>query len=211
MRLFSRLPPVWRSIADIAVTLLLAGVIVWVARAYVMKPYTVPTGSMEPTLMIGDYVIADRVSLDFGDPSRFDIVVFHPPHCKNGLNDSQGACTTSNRKLRDGAASTTFIKRVIGLPGDKIWPTTGGHLMVKPANGPAFRLKEPWVMNHQELVGNTLHKMTIPAGHVPDARRQPGDLRRLPCVGLGAPRRHDRNRPRALLATEPHRPPVARE
>ena len=164
MRLFSRLPPVWRSIADIAVTLLLAGVIVWVARAYVMKPYTVPTGSMEPTLMIGDYVIADRVSLDFGDPSRFDIVVFHPPHCKNGLNDSQGACTTSNRKLRDGAASTTFIKRVIGLPGDKIWPTTGGHLMVKPANGPAFRLKEPWVMNHQELVGNTLHKMTIPAG-----------------------------------------------
>ena len=79
MRLFSRLPPVWRSIADIAVTLLLAGVIVWVARAYVMKPYTVPTGSMEPTLMIGDYVIADRVSLDFGDPSRYHIVVFHPP------------------------------------------------------------------------------------------------------------------------------------
>ena len=106
-------------IADIAVTLLLAGVMVWVARAYVMKPYTVPTGSMEPTLMIGDYVIADRVSLDFGDPSRFDIVVFHPPHCKNGLNDSQGACTTSNRKLRDGAASTTFIKRVIGLPGTR--------------------------------------------------------------------------------------------
>ncbi len=164
MRLFSRLPPVWRSIADIAVTLLLAGVIVWVARAYVMKPYTVPTGSMEPTLMIGDYVIADRVSLDFGDPSRYDIVVFHPPHCKNGLNDSQGACTTANLKERDGVASTTFIKRVIGLPGDTIWPTKGGHLMVKPANGPAFRLKEPWVMNHQELVGNTLRKMTIPAG-----------------------------------------------
>ena len=158
MRLFSRLPPVWRSIADIAVTLLLAGVIVWVARAYVMKPYTVPTGSMEPTLMIGDYVIADRVSLDFGDPSRYDIVVFHPPHCKNGLNDSQGACTTASLKQRDGVASTTFIKRVIGLPGDTIWPTKGGHLMVKPANGPAFRLKEPWVMNHQELVGNTLHR-----------------------------------------------------
>ncbi len=164
MRLFSRLPPVWRSIADIAVTLLLAGVIVWVARAYVMKPYTVPTGSMEPTLMIGDYVIADRVSLDFGDPSRYDIVVFHPPHCKNGLNDSQGACTTASLKERDGTASTTFIKRVIGLPGDTIWPTKGGHLMVKPANGPAFRLKEPWVMNHQELVGNTLHRMHIPAG-----------------------------------------------
>ena len=125
MRLFSRLPPVWRSIADIAVTLILAGAIVWVARAYVMKPYTVPTGSMEPTLMIGDYVIADRLSLDFSNPSRYDIVVFHPPHCKQGLNDSQGACTTANRKLREGAAQTTFIKRVIGLPGDTSGRRTG--------------------------------------------------------------------------------------
>ena len=36
--------------------------------------------------------------------------------------------------------------------------------MVKPANGPAFQLKEPWVMNHQELVGNTLQRMHIPKG-----------------------------------------------
>ena len=136
----------------------------WVARAYVMKPYTVPTGSMEPTLMIGDYVIADRLSLDFSNPSRYDIVVFHPPHCKQGLNDSQGACTTANRKLREGAAQTTFIKRVIGLPGDTIWPKNG-HLWVKPAKGgPAFQLKEPWVMNHQELVGNHLGRMHIPKG-----------------------------------------------
>jgi signal peptidase I len=164
MRLFSRLPPAWRSVADIAVTLILAGAIVWVARAYVMKPYTVPTGSMEPTLMIGDYVIADRISLDFGNPHRYQIVVFHPPHCKAGLNDEQGACTTTNRKARAGAASTTFIKRVIGLPGDTIW-TKNGHLWVKRGGSPAFQLKEPFVMNHQELVGNSLPKMHIPKGY----------------------------------------------
>jgi signal peptidase I len=164
MRLFSRLPPAWRSVADIAVTLILAGAIVWVARAYVMKPYTVPTGSMEPTLMIGDYVIADRISLDFGNPHRYQIVVFHPPHCKSGLNDEQGACTTTDRKARVGAASTTFIKRVIGLPGDTIWQKDG-HLWVKRAGAPAFELKEPWVMNHQEVVGTPLPKMHIPKGY----------------------------------------------
>ncbi len=98
MRLFSRLPPAWRSVADIVVTLLLAGVIVWVARAYVMKPYTVPTGSMEPTLMPGDYVVADRLSLDFSNPHRFQIVVFHPPHCKGAENDDKGVCTTTTSR-----------------------------------------------------------------------------------------------------------------
>ncbi len=163
MRLFSRLPPAWRSVADIAVTLLLAGVIVWVARAYVMKPYTVPTGSMEPTLMPGDYVVADRLSLDFTNPHRYQIVVFHPPHCRGANNDDKGVCNTTNLAVRDGAAGTTFIKRVIGLPGETITHKNGHLYATPPGGGTPVQLKEPWVMNHQELAGLGLPR----AWHIP--------------------------------------------
>ncbi len=164
MRLFSRLPPFWRSVADIVVTLALAGVIVWAARAFVMKPYTVPTGSMEPTLMPGDYVIADRLSLDFTHPHRFQIVVFHPPHCKSN-NDDKGVCQTTDLGQRAGLSGTTYIKRVIGLPGDTI-RHNAHHLFVTNAAGKTFELKEPWVMNGDQLGGTTLQQnLKIPKGY----------------------------------------------
>ena len=59
-----------------------------------VKPYVVPSASMEPTLMPGDHVLADRLSLEFGNPSRYQIVVFHPPHCTAGHNDGNGVCDT---------------------------------------------------------------------------------------------------------------------
>ncbi len=167
MRYLDRLPPFWRSAADLVITLVIAGLIVWVARAFVLKPYTVPTTSMEPTLMPHDYIIADRLILDFDHPHRFQIVVFHPPHCKTD-NDSMGVCQTRSLAQRDGLSGTTYVKRVIGLPGDTITVSPDHqHLIVKPANGgPSYQLKEPWVMNHQELAGKAFPSpWTIPKGY----------------------------------------------
>ncbi len=163
MGLMKRIPPRWRAVGETVLTLAVAGAIAWLAQAYVVKPYTVPSESMEPTLMPGDYVLADRLSLDIGDPRRYQIVVFHPPHCKQGLNDSHNVCSTTSLKLRDGASGTTYVKRVIGLPGDTIWPKNG-HLWVKPAHGTAFQLKEPWVRDGNELAGTPIRRMHIPAG-----------------------------------------------
>jgi signal peptidase I len=164
-RLLNRLPSPWRAIVETVLTLAIAAAIAWTAQAFVVKPYTVPTGSMEPTLMPGDYVLADRISLDFENPGRYQIVVFHPPHCTAGHNASQGVCDTPDLKYRDGSAGTTFIKRVIGLPGDTVYPQ-GGHLWVKPAGGgKAFALHEPYVEHGQELAGLPLHRMTIPKGY----------------------------------------------
>ena len=48
-------------------------------QAWVVKPYRIPSGSMEPTLRIGQRVLVDRIGNDFFAPVVGDIVVFHPP------------------------------------------------------------------------------------------------------------------------------------
>lgn len=79
---------------------LLAVVAIGVAlaiQAFLVKPYRIPSASMENTLLIGDRVLVDRVSWRFSDPERGDVVVFQPPF-----------------------AGPVLIKRVIALPGEVI-------------------------------------------------------------------------------------------
>jgi signal peptidase I len=106
-------------VAIVAVALGLALVI----QAFVVKPYRIPSGSMLPTLKVGERVLVDRVGHRVGrDPAVGDVVVFHPPAgseadtCGNADRRPGQACDrpTSNR------ADVTFIKRVVGLPGDTI-------------------------------------------------------------------------------------------
>ena len=85
-------------------------------QAFLVKPYRIPSASMENTLLIGDRVLVDRISWRFSQPERGDIVVFHPP--------------------LDGPV---LIKRIIGLPGDEI-SVSGGFVSI---NG--RRLDEPYV------------------------------------------------------------------
>ncbi|HET7380108.1 MAG TPA: signal peptidase I [Gaiellales bacterium] len=141
------LPAPVRAAVEIVLTLAVAAGIAYLAQAYVVKPYRVPTGSMEPTLMPGDRVIADRLSLDFSNPSRGQIVVFHPPVCQ-GDHNNEGACTTADPSLRTGPSSETFIKRVIGLPGETIW-ARHGSIWIKPPAGRAYKLSEPYLQGRR--------------------------------------------------------------
>ncbi len=97
MGLLSALPKPVRTVLETVVTLVVALGIAWLGQAFVVKPYRVPTPSMVPTLEPGDRVLADRLSLDFADPGRGQIVVFHPPHCRCGHNDAK-------RRLHHAAA-----------------------------------------------------------------------------------------------------------
>jgi signal peptidase I len=153
------LPPRLRAAAEIVLTLLMAILIAYLAQAFVVKPYRVPTASMVPTLEPGDRVIADRLSLDFRDPSRGEIVVFHPPYCVQGEN-RDGVCKTDDPTRRVGPAGDTFIKRVIGLPGEVIW-ATAGHVWVKPPGGKATELVEPYL--HGTRTASFLRTL-VPAG-----------------------------------------------
>jgi signal peptidase I len=158
---FSSLPGPVRTVLDTVITLAIAVAIAWLGQAFVVKPYRVPSPSMVPTLEPGDRVLADRVTLDFQSPSRGEIIVFHPPHCKAGHNDSSGVCTSPGLDLRDGLAGTTFVKRVIGLPGETVW-ARGGHVFVKDKGKKAVRLNEPYT--HGQATTN-LQKQTIPKGY----------------------------------------------
>lgn len=82
---------------------------VLVLRSFIVEPFQIPSSSMVPTLLVGDYILVNKFSwgirlpvlntkvIDVGQPDRGDVMVFFPP----------------NRP-------EYFIKRVIGLPGDRI-------------------------------------------------------------------------------------------
>jgi signal peptidase I len=97
------------TIREIVVTIVAALVLAWVVQAYLVKPYRIPSGSMENTLRCGDRVLVDRLSYHFHSPHRQDVVVFLPPARPNFSGDL-------HVKTQSGA----YIKRIIGLPGDSV-------------------------------------------------------------------------------------------
>lgn len=84
--------------------------VVFVLRSFLVEPFQIPSSSMVPTLQVGDYILVNKYTygirlpvlrtkvLSLNEPQRGDVMVFFPPH----MND------------------TYFIKRVIGLPGDRV-------------------------------------------------------------------------------------------
>jgi signal peptidase I len=113
-----------RSLLELVVTVAVAVALALLIQAFIVKPYRIPSGSMEPTLHIGQRVLTNRLA---GNPSVGDIVVFHPP--KGADPQDNPICGDPNQgpghaqpcdKPTPGESSQTFIKRVVGGPGDRI-------------------------------------------------------------------------------------------
>jgi signal peptidase I len=112
---------------DVPVTLLIAVGIVLLVTTFIVKPFSIPSGSMENTLAIGDRVLVDKVSYRFRDVERGDVIVFDgtntfvPPREIPDRNLITGAFTWVGQSLGFMEPdSTDFIKRVIGVGGDRI-------------------------------------------------------------------------------------------
>jgi signal peptidase I len=132
-----REPPKTHSAAnpfiELLVILAVAFGLAYVVQAWVVKPYRIPTGSMEPTLNVGDRVLVNRLVYRFHGPHRGDIIVFHPP----GRGSEAIPRSTSE-------ASVTYIKRVIGLPGETISIAHGIVTVCRPAAINCHALREPY-------------------------------------------------------------------
>jgi signal peptidase I len=133
-RLFPNLPHGWRVALDWVVTIVGAVAIVLAIKAWVVNPYRIPSSSMEPTLhcatpaqgceaRTSDRVLACRFCYHFRSPHRDDIVVFNTPSLAKQECGSEG----------------TFVKRLIGLPGD-VWEERQGFVYI---NGQ--KLNEPYI------------------------------------------------------------------
>jgi signal peptidase I len=123
-RLFPNLPHGWRVAIDWVVTIIGAVAIVLAIKAWVVNPYRIPSSSMEPTLHCAkpaqgceantsDRVLANRFIYRFRDPRRGEIVVFKTPPLAEQECGSKG----------------TFVKRLIGLPGE-VWEERNGFVYI---------------------------------------------------------------------------------
>jgi signal peptidase I len=97
-------------------------------RPFVAQAFFIPSESMQSTLEIGDRLIVDKVSYRFNAPQRGDVIVFNAP---------EAALRAANKDIND---PQDYIKRLIGLPGDKIHVTRAKLLLdgvpVDTAGGP---------------------------------------------------------------------------
>ena len=152
----------WGLVIAIALGLALA------VQSYAVKPYRIPSGSMEPTLQIGDRVLVDRFSHNLGStPGVGEIVVFHPPA---GADDFSPQCGISGQGVgtefpcsrpSSPSSSQTFIKRVVGVGGDRIAIHHGhvvrnGRLQAEPFTSPCGSGSSC----------NFPHAITVPDGYV---------------------------------------------
>lgn len=133
----------WRWVVEWSIVLVVALAVALLVRAFVVQTFFIPSASMEPTLMIGDRILVDKLSYHLHSVHRGDIVVFGRPPGEQASENVQD-----------------LVKRVVGLPGETIW-SSAGQVFVQ---GPDTQNK---VVNVPEPVpgtqlGPAIHRFTIP-------------------------------------------------
>jgi signal peptidase I len=156
------------SLVELVVVVAVALGIALVVQAVIVKPYRIPSGSMEPTLGIGERVIVNRIGNRFAAPGVGDIVVFHPPHGADTNecgNPGQGPfydgpeSRTPCSKPTPTRSDQNFIKRVVGLPGDRI-AIRNGHVV---RNG--VQERDPYIRPCGTGPDCNLQTTTVPDGY----------------------------------------------
>lgn len=127
-------------------------------QQFLVKPYKIPSRSMVPTLVEGQRVLVNRLGNNFGDPKVGDIYVFRPPA---GAGDGECAAPrdpgTACLKALPGKFSETYVKRLVGVGGDRL-AVREGHLV---RNGK--EVDEPYAQTCDGEICN-IKEFTVPKG-----------------------------------------------
>jgi signal peptidase I len=131
-----------RGIIEWLIVLVIAVTASFLVRTFVFQTFFIPSDSMNPTLWMGNHIIVDKLSVDFGTINIGDIVVFKAP------SDVKKIC---------GDDDVDLVKRVIGVPGDHL--TSKGNTIY--VNGKP--LDQKWT--HYKQIGDTpIGNVTVPQG-----------------------------------------------
>ena len=126
-----------RSIAafiwDLAKVFFTAFVLVWlIIRPFIAEPFVVSGSSMVPNFHNREYLIIQKVSYRLHEPERGDVVVFRYP--------------------KD--PTQYFIKRIIGLPGERVSIQQGHVLIINSSHPSGYVLNEPYLPNQNVTLGS---------------------------------------------------------
>ncbi len=135
-------------------------------RLFVAQAFYIPSGSMQPTLEVDDRVLVSRLAYRFGDVQRGDVVVFDgrgsfaPVEPVDKLNLPARVAQAIGTTLGISPSERDYVKRVIGLPGDRVVCCESGRLTV---NGAPF--DEPYVMPG-DAASNQPFDVLVPTGRL---------------------------------------------
>jgi signal peptidase I len=104
------------SIVELVAIIAIAVLLALGIQAFIVKPYRIPSGSMEPTLKVGQRVLVNRLGMDFGKPHVGEIAVFHPPEgseheqcgpvARSTITFGGAACDQTNTQEETSSASS---------------------------------------------------------------------------------------------------------
>ena len=165
------------SVVELVVIVLVALGLAIGIQAFLVKPYKIPSGSMEPTLAIGQRVLVDRIGTHFSEPHVGEIAVFHPP--KGAAEETPGEqpkCGPIPHTVSFGQApcaapvpeeaGVNFIKRVVAGPGDELY-VKEGHVYRKAVGKSTFQREADSYIRQCGGVPecNFPTPIKVPAGH----------------------------------------------
>jgi signal peptidase I len=156
--------PLWR---ELPVLLVIAFAIALLIKTFLLQAFYIPSASMEPTLLVGDRVLVEKVSYRFGEPQRGDVVVFEKDLRLVGTPGGVGQERSPLGRIGDAVrglfgfptgGEQDFIKRVIAVGGDTIEGRSGIVFL----NGEA--LAEPYLPEGTQT--SDFGPTTVPEGMI---------------------------------------------
>jgi len=125
-------------------------------RYFLIQPFLVDGPSMSPTFETGNYLLVEKLSYILGEPKRGDVVIFDEPEKGLDLSGQKKLCYIKNFLTNDEddclwSSKRYLVKRLIGLPGDKVVVLNGVTTIYNIENPEGKLLDEKYVIHENPL------------------------------------------------------------